>query len=467
MVHKFDLMRASILVALLAGGQGAAGAGELDDARRMLGAGQAQAALDRLLVMEGERAGDPDYDYLLGIAALDAGRPGTAVFALERVVAMQPDNAQARAELARAYFMLHDNELAKQELENVKAMAPPEPVQATINKYLDALDQRFEALRTHVSVYAQAGIGFDTNINAATGDDDFVIPLNRLSARDRIDTEENAVFLTGQLGAGITHSVTPDLYFFVRGRLSGRENTGGEKLISAGGEDFDDHRYGADIGLRYFKGANTFTATLSGERMNLNDVSYRSSGGLSLQWQHALDARNQLTGFVRTTNLRYQESTIYPGNPLNDADQWLVGAAWGHEFGGQGSPVLFASVYYAEDDERRKVSTTVNGVPVNTSGLVARDFWGLRVGGQYTLDERWDLVGSATAQFSDYDGPHPSFSDREREDDFYHLSVGGNYKASRQWLVRPRLTYTNNDSNVNFSDYDRWQAHVTARYTFK
>ncbi len=468
MARKPNLLRVSIVAALLAAGPGTVGAGEVDDARRMLDAGQARAALERLLVMEEERAGEPDYDYLLGITALDAGRPGTAVFALERVVAMQPDNAQARAELARAYFMLHDNELARQELENVKAMAPPESVQTTINKYLDALDQRFESLRTHTRVYAEFGAGFDTNINSATDDGNFVFPAASPFAGTpaNIDTEENAFFLTGELGGGVTHSITPDLYFFVRGRLSGRENTGGESLASAGGEDFDDLRYGADVGLRYFRGPNTFTATLSGEEMNLNDVSYRSSGGLSLQWQHELDARNQLTGFVRTTNLRYHESNLYPGNPFNDADQWMVGAAWGHDFGGRGSPVLFASVYYAEDDERRKVATVVNGNGVNTSGLVARDFWGVRVGGQYTLDDRWDLVGSVSAQFSDYEGPHPSFG-REREDDFYLLSVGGNYKASRQWLVRPRLAYANNDSNVKLSDYDRWQALVTARYTFQ
>lgn len=470
MARKRGLLRTSILLALMVGGLEVVSAGELDEARSLIRSGQPEAALDKLQALEAERAGDPDYDYLLGIAALDAGRPGVAVFALERVVAVQPNNAQARAELARAYFMLRDNELAKQELENVKAMAPPEPVQATINKYLDALDQRFEAMRTHVSVYAQAGVGFDTNINAAANDDTFVFPtptfvadlINNNTAPATVGgfvPEENAPFYTGELGGSVTHSITPDLYMFITGRIAGRHN--------ADAEDFDEHRLGADVGLRYLKGKNTYTVTVSGEEFNLNDEPYRGTAGLSFQWQHAYDARNQVTGFARLTNLRYHNSTTYPGNSFNDADQWMLGVAWGHQLGGKGEPVIFASLFLAEEDERRKVATTVNGNAVNTSGLVARDYWGVRLGGQYTLTDQWDLVGSLTAQFSDYDGPHPSFSDREREDDFYYLSVGGNYQMTRQWLIRPRLTFATNDSNVPLSDYDRWQAHVTARYTFR
>ena len=56
-------------------------------------------------------AGDPDYDYLLGIAALDSGKPNEAIFALERVLAVKPNHLQARAEIARAYFATGEKEL--------------------------------------------------------------------------------------------------------------------------------------------------------------------------------------------------------------------------------------------------------------------------------------------------------------------------------------------------------------------
>jgi len=51
-------------------------------------------------------AGNLDYDYLLGIAALDSGQPDKASLALERVLAVTPDYVGAGSILARAYFAL-------------------------------------------------------------------------------------------------------------------------------------------------------------------------------------------------------------------------------------------------------------------------------------------------------------------------------------------------------------------------
>src|SRR3546814_19662724 len=62
------------------------------------------------------RIGDPEFDYQLGMAALDAGRYGEAVIALQRVLAVQPNNAPARAELARAYALAGDIDTARAEI---------------------------------------------------------------------------------------------------------------------------------------------------------------------------------------------------------------------------------------------------------------------------------------------------------------------------------------------------------------
>ena len=56
----------------------------LDKARDLVNQKAAKAALDLLVPLEGTRAGDVEYDYLLGLAALDAGDPQLAIFALER-----------------------------------------------------------------------------------------------------------------------------------------------------------------------------------------------------------------------------------------------------------------------------------------------------------------------------------------------------------------------------------------------
>lgn len=74
-----------------------------------------------LAPLQMERAGDVRFDYLLGIAALDSGKPGEAIIALERVLTVDPAHAQARAELARAYFVLGDHAHARREFAAVKS----------------------------------------------------------------------------------------------------------------------------------------------------------------------------------------------------------------------------------------------------------------------------------------------------------------------------------------------------------
>lgn len=87
----------------------------LQDADRLIKAGKADEAYALLEPEQSRRAGDPDYDYLLGIAALDSGRSTEAIFALERVLAVRPKHLQARAEIARAYLASGEKAAAKQE----------------------------------------------------------------------------------------------------------------------------------------------------------------------------------------------------------------------------------------------------------------------------------------------------------------------------------------------------------------
>jgi predicted Zn-dependent protease len=76
----------------------------LDRAAELIGAHQADAAYAELAPQEVVRAGEPRFDHLLGLAALDSGHVTQAILALERVLARQPGNQPARAELARAYL---------------------------------------------------------------------------------------------------------------------------------------------------------------------------------------------------------------------------------------------------------------------------------------------------------------------------------------------------------------------------
>jgi len=111
-------------------------------AKKYMDENNPQAAYDLLVPLQSERAGDPEYDYLLGVAALGIGHNTEAVFALERVLAVQPNSAPARAQIARAYFALKETDTAKREFENVKKQDVPPEVRTTIDRYLHRKAQK-------------------------------------------------------------------------------------------------------------------------------------------------------------------------------------------------------------------------------------------------------------------------------------------------------------------------------------
>ena len=169
--------RLNSFVVLLALSSAAAADSVTQQARELLNNQQAASAYELLAPRGEERAGEPDFDYLLGIAALDSGRPGQAVFALERVLAVRPDDALARAEIARAYFALSEYQTSRQEFENAKGNSEvPATARTTMDKYLALID-RAQRGSQRVSGYIGFSTGYDSNVNSGTDETTVAIPL--------------------------------------------------------------------------------------------------------------------------------------------------------------------------------------------------------------------------------------------------------------------------------------------------
>ena len=125
------------------------------------------AAYGLLEPVESDHSGNPEYDMLFGLAAIDSGHVTRGVFALERVLALQPDNANARAQIARAYFLLGEQDAARAEFRNVLNQQPPEDISKVINRYMSAIDKA-QGLKTSYSAYLEGTVGHDSNVNSAT-----------------------------------------------------------------------------------------------------------------------------------------------------------------------------------------------------------------------------------------------------------------------------------------------------------
>jgi hypothetical protein len=419
----------------------------LDEAKRLIDQGQAGAAYALLAPLEDERAGDPDFDYLLGVSALEAGNASVAVFPLERVLAVQPGHKAARAQLARAYFELHENELAQQEFDAVSRMSPPDKVRDTIASYLGALSERLDSEKpTQWTGHLEIGGGFDSNANSATALDSVVVPLlaNLDFALAPTGQEQSSPFIEGEGGIEVTHRFDADLQVFARGRANLRNYT------AARAEVFDADTYDGAVGLSWGVGPDAFSMAVEGQLYSVDHDPFRQTSGVSAQYRRVLDARNQVTVFGRAANIDFQPD-IQSGR---DVTQLVGGVGYGHAFEGKGTPTVFASIYVGTDDEDNDAFT-----------FVGRDFVGGNFGGQYTVRDDLDLYGSLSLEFSDYGGTQPFFL-RGRDDTYYELRAGLTYRPYGQWTVRPELRYVRNDSNIPTSDFTRTTAQLSVRYDF-
>ncbi|MEO8719085.1 MAG: porin family protein [Burkholderiales bacterium] len=410
-----------------------------DRAKALIQRGDAAGAYKLLQPLEPQRAGDPDFDYLLGLAALDAGAPERAVFALERVLAQQPDNLQARAEIARAYLAMGEREAAKREFEAVRSRQVPNEVRATIDRFLSAIAA---AETTRLDHYLEATFGYDTNVNSATGTSSIAIPALGAAAfalSPSLTRQDDRFF---NIGAGFNFTRKLDLSWSLVGGVSAvlRKNLAEST--------FDTDTIDGSFGVRFTRGLNAFTVGAQGQYFGVDARKYRSTSGIVGQWQHSFDERTQATLFGQLAELRYATQ------PVRDADRSIIGIAYAQVFSGEYSPAIFASLYGGEEKVVNEAFPHLGHKPV-----------GVRLGGQWRLGGGWSLFASASYERRKYGGTEPLFL-VTREDKQADVNLGLSYLWRSGTTLVVQAAHTNNSSNVVLNDFDRTVVSTSVRFNF-
>jgi tetratricopeptide (TPR) repeat protein len=435
-VRRTTVIGVAALFVLL---QSVAFADEITDrARRLLQEKNPQAAYRLLEPLESQRAGDLEYDYLLGIAALDSGERERAVFALERVLAVNPNHAQARAEIARAYFLLGEKENALREFQNVRATNPPEAVRQTIDRYLSALGVG----ATQLSGFLEIGFGRDSNVNSATASNQIAIPAlgGIVATLPPSGVKIHDTFTTAGGGVSVVHGFTPDWAVVAGAAVNGKFNTH-ESEFSTGTLD-------GNLGLRWSRGKEAISAGYQGQDFRVDNDSFRISNGVVGQWQHSYSEYSQVSLFVQEANL------AYPGQSIRDARRTIGGVAFGYGWDTPNKPVVFGSLYGGNEKDKDAGFQYLGHKPV-----------GVRFGGQASVTDRSVLFGLLSYERRVYDGDNPNFL-ATRRDNQVDLRLGMNYVLSPSWLLVPQVAYTDNRSNTELNKYNRTVISLTLRKTF-
>ena len=401
-------------------------------------AAEADAAYLALSKQVPGKAGDPGFDYQLAIAALDSGRYGEAIIALQRVLAVQPDHAAARAELARAYALAGDIDTARAEFATVvDDPSLPDPVRQRFTGFVRQFDRQIAGGGDDVSGYVDARVGHDSNINAATDLTQLTIPLFSFLG-------------PGTLGPGAR--ATEDEFWEAAAGVSGVMAVGRQDRIFASAlgnyrdnfdsDNFDQASVTGTIGYSHsFANRDVISLSAQAQTFLLDGNGYRESFGAIAQYTRLLGGGKALTISGQYNRLNF------PDQPLLDADRF-AGAL------GLVTKNVSASLQGGKEETRRAAGDAYSHWFANAS-----------LGAEVPLSARMALIAGGAFDFRSYDAADTLFL-VEREDKRADGQLGVKFALTDNLFFSPRGTYTRNWSNIALYDYERWTVSGGLRLEF-
>jgi tetratricopeptide (TPR) repeat protein len=414
----------------------------LSAAQALLNIAKPADAYNLLSPMDFEYSGDVRFDYLLGVSALDSGHPDKATLAFERVLAVDPNFAGARLDMARAYFHLGDMARAKTEFDAVMKQDPPQTARLTIEKYLNAIESAKKAKNNRYSAYVEGAIGRDSNVNNSTSQSEVAVPaLGNLVftlSPTNLKTPDN--YYSVAAGGEVNHSVTDN--WGVTGGVDLRKR-GNRSLTS-----FDASSVDTRAGIFLNNGDEMFRLGATLGKYTLAETAYRDSIGLTGDWRHNLNKNNQLNVFGQYSRNRFTQSEMQ----LNDFNQTVYGTGFLHILP-DGKTALFGSINLGNE---HAVYDRADG---DKSGF------GLRVGGQTSIYEAIDAYANVGYQIGRYNKENVAFQ-ATRNDKQFDVTIGGNWHWNKLWTMRPQISYSKNNSNIQIYGFDRIDASITVRRDF-
>ena len=403
--------------------------------------GQGRAAYDILEPQEANRAGDPDFDTVFGIAANQVGEHARAIMALERVMIVQPRNGRARAELGRAMFAVGDVKSARTLLDEAKGQGAPAEVTATIDMFLRAIE-RAEAERTSsVRAYVEASIGSDSNVATGPASANVAVPILGGTVNFTLapaNVKQNATFFS--FGAGASGRYVIDSRLSLIGGLNFTQRNHPDDSV------FNNTQFALNGGFSYRANKDEFSAVLTHDDYWVSGTKARVQDGLVAEWTNRRTDTSQYGAYAQLSRLHY------PGSAFRDVNRIVFGGSYALQVNEK--LVAYGGAYLGRENEL-SASRPDQG----------HNLQGLRAGGQMSIAPEWSAFAGLTYEHRKYGGAHPTFL-ITRSDNQSSINFGANWNGMKDWRVTPQISYTRIKSNIPINDYDRALISVTARREF-
>jgi outer membrane protein len=424
-------------------------------ARGLIAAGNPKQAFTELAANEARLAGNEVFDSLLGVAALDSNRPDDAIIAFERVLSVNPGNAGAQLDLARAYFATGAFDLAETALQRLQMANPPAAARVAIERYLEAIRQRRLQTRPGVAGYLELSLGRDSNLTGVPRDftgavfSAFQIP-DVLPTGNSIRRADAYVGTQGALEYG--HPVARG--FGVYASVDARTRTYRDE------RDFNLNEGSLRIGATQAAGESQWRGYVSAQRLRQDGAAPgvdtatttndRNTTAATLDWRRALNARSQIGVTAQVARV------AFPTNDTEDFNQALVAVSYLAALTGERAPLLYLNAFVTDDRARRNLADGVTDKSKRVIGLRGYGQLGVignlqgfgQIGASWRLDQS-DFARANTVQ--------------RGRDVLGEASVGILWRFMPQCQARSQIALSRNDSNIAIYDYNRTELSTSVR----
>jgi hypothetical protein len=413
-------------------------------AKSLSSSGKFLDAYELLAGAEDTYIGVIEFDYALGRAALDAGRPDKATLALSRVLALDPKHAGASIDIGRAYLALGNYDQARVTFETLLGLAPPPAVRAQLQAYLEQAraagqDRSPKSGRTQHG-YLAAVYGRSSNVNQSPGQSQVFIPAFGATYQLSNQNLRTADRFAGVMGGADASLPLNDIYSLIVGADFAERRNDHESAFDLGG-------LGARVGIAATTQAQLLRLQWFAGRDYLGSSPSRDVNALGLDYLRDLGSDTQLLVLAQAGRLRYlpEELRIF------DADFDMLGIGASRKIAGDSTAFVTIS------------TGRMNDVGGNPSG--DRRQLGLRAGADAAVLPRLRLIANAAWERGRYDRFDPSFL-TERLDFVTNFEIALQYALARRTSLRFGLAQTDQRSNISIYAYDRTELSLSLRYEF-
>ncbi|MDP3088432.1 MAG: surface lipoprotein assembly modifier [Methylotenera sp.] len=307
---------------------------------------------------------------------------------------------------------------------------PPEQAKINIEKYLSAIASLDNLSKTRIHAFIDYTLGFDSNINSATSSTNVAAPglgvIFNLDS-DAIKISDKFHLLTG--GLDFAKPISSSFSLIGSAKVSQRINWD-ESQFNLANLDLN-------IGFAKSYKNDLWSLSLSNNDLTLDSKRFRHAYGVNGQWQHNLSNFSQLSLYGQLNRI------AFPNQETRDANRAVLGAGYARVFDAKLKPLVYFGIFGGEEN-------TID----NNFDFLGFDLFGLRLGGQVSVNPRLDLSISSSFENRQHHESDPAFL-ITRHDKQYDLNLGMRYLLLPTLVLSSNLGYTKNTTNYDISDYER------------